>query len=537
MRGTAGRLAAVTAGVIALTGAPVAAAAPVAGAATAGAASASTVLPTDERSHAVPLNPCTSSDNGLPVESEPRFSSTAVDVTSAAARITFSIRVRDTGGPGPAAGVEEVRVWVSSPEGSWRRLDLHRRTDDTWARRFTVPQHVPAGTYSLHRLHLRDGAGNEVWRTTHAPYPEDRPHQPATFEVTSTPDTAAPRATALTLAPRKVTTTQRPRRVRFRVLATDDLAGVRQVSLDVRDRRVRLERSRGDVFTGSLQVRRWRGTGTWKIHRLTVTDRVGNGTSYAGRALRGLGQDRFLVVSRRDGTRPQLRNFRAAPPRVDVRNRGRTVRFVARLTDTRSGVRSAEVSAPDNLTSAQMVRTRGTARSGTWTGALRIPRCWKHGARVPLSLRVVDGGGNYLDIEPMRLRVRAGDNRAPTVTEQGHPRPVPGPFTFRFNEAVHGLRARSVSIHSDDGAMLGPELRGTWRCARRNGSPTSCRSGKVRSAAWTPEAPLESDATYRATFNPEHILDIRDLHGNPLRRNQLLFFTSAGRPSAVGATR
>jgi hypothetical protein len=57
---------------------------------------------------------------------------------------------------------------------------------------------------------------------------------------------------------------------------------------------------------------------------------------------------------------------------------------------------------------------------------------------------------------------------------------------------------------------------GGWACSSASGAAVDCGSGPLRSATWTPAAPLTPGASYGVDFNPEHILDVRDPSGNPL---------------------
>jgi hypothetical protein len=59
-----------------------------------------------------------------------------------------------------------------------------------------------------------------------------------------------------------------------------------------------------------------------------------------------------------------------------------------------------------------------------------------------------------------------------------------------------------------------------WTCADVFGSPTSCASGTVRRAAFTPAAPTTGQLF--VLLNPEHTLGVTDLAGNPVGRRYTL---------------
>ena len=108
-----------------------------------------------------------------------------------------------------------------------------------------------------------------------------------------------------------------------------------------------------------------------------------------------------------------------------------------------------------------------------------------------------------------------------------------GPITLTFDEAVNGIRAGSPAVreYHPDLAAYGSPLAGTWTCVTGSGDPTSCATGAVRRASWTPDAPLDVPASYRLELNPEGSLDVTDLHGNPFRRVRCFSSTQADVPS------
>jgi hypothetical protein len=96
------------------------------------------------------------------------------------------------------------------------------------------------------------------------------------------------------------------------------------------------------------------------------------------------------------------------------------------------------------------------------------------------------------------------------------------PVTFVFNEDVVGISSVSAPIRATyAGLAFGtsdppPAEPGSWACQSAAGTPVDCVAGAVRSATWTPAAPLQSGRHYTVDLNPEHVLDVRDLAGNPI---------------------
>ena len=56
---------------------------------------------------------------------------------------------------------------------------------------------------------------------------------------------------------------------------------------------------------------------------------------------------------------------------------------------------------------------------------------------------------------------------------------------------------------------------GAWLCWNQAGTEASCLGGAVRTARFTPAAPLDSDGFYDVVLNPAGYLGLTDLAGNP----------------------
>ena len=114
-----------------------------------GLAMAATVLGAPQASAAttVPLTDCASSDNGKPVVSSFQLGAHTADVRTGEARIPVTAVVDDTGGPGPATGVERVLVVLSTADSrdySTPRPQLLTQAGDgrTWQGTLTLPPGV-----------------------------------------------------------------------------------------------------------------------------------------------------------------------------------------------------------------------------------------------------------------------------------------------------------------------------------------------------------------------------------------------------------
>lgn len=500
-------------------------------AATAGLIASSAIVGVDASATAVRpgLSPCVNPDNGLPVVDAIAFSPSAIDVTDSAQRVLLTMDAHDTGGPGRATGVRYLNVKVTAPDGLEIPVVLHRDEGRTWAGRFTVPRHAPAGEWSIEQPVVQDGARNQRGEE-HRAAMMTQPPWGVTLSVTSpSPDTAAPRASDISVTPNRVNSRHRPRRVRFALDVSDRGAGVERARLFLTngsDARSVDMRRRDGTWRGTLRIPRWVGVRprTWRIRNLYVEDRVGNGRDYRGTRLERIGETSFRVRSgRKDTEPPRLRSLRIRPRTVDVRTDPKTVRIVVRMRDRLSGVRSVTMGAASR--SVDLRRTSGTARRGTWTGRLRLRPCTRNIHSSLVSIQSYDRRWNEIFELTGRLRVRARDNTAPRASVQSRSIAPTGPLTLTFNEAVNGISADSVTVRSSPFPRFGPEEPGTWKCLTGDGASTSCATGRVRRAMWTPDAPLEPSTNYVVELNPESVLDVMDLAGNPFRRNILGAFT------------
>jgi hypothetical protein len=468
------------------------------------------------------LSPCVNPDNGLPVVEDIAFTPAAVDVSDSAQRVNLAMTVRDTGGPGRATGVRYVNVKVTSPEGLEIPVELHREEGRRWTGRFTVPRHAPAGEWSIEQPVVQDRARNRHGEEQLAALMTQAPWG-VTLSVTSpAPDTTAPRARNLSITPNRLNSRHRPRRVHFRVEISDSGAGVARAGLSMTsgDDAASVDLKRRDgAWRGTLRIPRWIGVRprTWRIRNLYVMDRVGSSRDYRGTRLERIGERRFRVRSGpKDSTPPRIRAVRVRPRTVDVRTERRSVRVVVRMSDRLSGVRSVTVGAASRT--VELRRTSGTARRGTWTGRLRLRPCTKNIHSTFVTVQSNDRRFNGVFELTGRLRVRARDNTTPQVSDYSRRIAPTGPLTIHFNEPVNGVSSRSITVRSNPYPHIGPEESGTWSCVRGDGSNTSCLTGRVRTAHWTPDAPLEPDTVYLIELNPEGVLDLVDLAGNPFRR-------------------
>jgi hypothetical protein len=128
---------------------------------------------------------------------------------------------------------------------------------------------------------------------------------------------------------------------------------------------------------------------------------------------------------------------------------------------------------------------------------------------------------------PSTVSVKAGDHVVPQVTGPSASQPTGGPITVSFNEVVNGISGTSATVRKGGFPDPGPVVAGSWTCQTGAGAATSCATGQVRKASFTPTSPLDTFTSYQIELNPEGSLSVRDLGGNPFDRRLVFFFTGS----------
>ncbi|RYP89064.1 hypothetical protein EKO23_01150 [Nocardioides guangzhouensis] len=503
-------------------------------------------------SPAVPLNDCVSSDNGDPVLTGLTVTP-AVDVTDVAHEVTFSLTAEDLGGPGPASGLRRVEIsfgdpLVDDPFDTYHAL--HKDATGAWTGSVTVQPGSSPGRWTINGVFLRDGA-----RNSRALWTEDLEQAgfPTTVDVISIRDTSRPRIVDFRSTPGPVDTRRASRVVTFTATVADPVPGVGELYLvgSMGGESISEGSYDGDfvdlspadspdTFQGSMRVRQWVGSGTWKISSVFVMDKVGNFRSYSHKRLGELGFRRQLTILSRDDIRPpELARLALRPSHVDVRTEDGRLVVRTRAVDGRSGVHAVNVYVGHRFLALE--RVAGTRRDGVWTGVVTLPRCTSNASDRRVAITVTDGALNQTYYPPSALAARGWPDRV-AITAADHRRPrarllrwrvtPAGPVTVRFSEIVSGVTAESATVrrvfapHSEN-PTFGPPVAGGWRCRSASAAVVSCESGRVARATFVPDARLLARRTYQLTLNPEFTLAITDRSGNPFDRAELWFDTTA----------
>jgi hypothetical protein len=98
--------------------------------------------------------------------------------------------------------------------------------------------------------------------------------------------------------------------------------------------------------------------------------------------------------------------------------------------------------------------------------------------------------------------------------------PLAGPLVVEFTEDVVGIDSSSAIVHAGTfnrhSYHYAPTIEpGAWSCTDPNGATVDCVVGPVRTAQFHPSSPLVAGVDQTVVFNPEHVLAVTDLSGNP----------------------
>jgi hypothetical protein len=481
----------------------------------------------------VALTDCASSDNGKPVVSSFQLGAHSADVRTGDARIPVTVVVEDTGGPGPATGVERVVATLTIPGSRDTQhafvAGLLAPTGDgrTWQGSITLPPGVASGAWSA-GLTVADKAYAEVVLG-----PDElraMGSDPAVTVTSAGTDASAPALKTLNLSRKRVDTRNAARRVTVTVRATDASAGVSTVVARARAkhglreaktalRLVAGTRSSG-TWRGSLVIPRWAGNSSWRL-TAHLGDRLHNTTTLRAAELARHGQTSVVTVrSRSDRAAPRATDIRISPSTLDVRDADGVLGVSAKVTDAGSGLGTAFAyaltSEEDAFASVRMHRISGTRYAGRWAGQIEVKRCLS-GYRPPsgdvsfgVLIELSDRAGRFTEAGSPRFRARFRDNDWPGVGAILRPT---GAVDVPFYEDVVANGTWNPRMAARGSAA---EVLGTWTCTNAAGATVSCDLDPFRTAHFTPVLPIALGTTYDVTVNREHTLHVVDLAGNPV---------------------
>jgi hypothetical protein len=488
----------------------------------AGAGSVATDVP-------VPLNDCARPENGDPVVTLLEVHPDAVDVSAGPAVVQVVAGVADTGGPGAASGIAEVRIGLSFGEGGYPALPLTENgepagratlgEDGLWRATVTVPSGAMPGTWHA-VVHAVDRLGfrRDTWD------PLETDPGPSRLQVAAGPPVAT-QLIGLRLD-RSVDTRRAPVSVPVAVRLRPGAPAVAHVRLSavgsdpqrltIADLRLASRTATGEAWTGRLRVPRWAGNQRFRL-RLIAVDELGRYTFWSHRALERRSLPASISVTSGTDLQPPSATFlRIDPQRLDVTDQDGRLRARVRVRDAMSGVRSvtARLGPDDNGPPGEVAlrRTSGSARDGIWRGTIRVHRCQPYDVAATVRLTAVDRAGQARRAHSVRQGLRVSVRWADALIWP--PRTQDG-LSLHFPEDVVGMHAASAVLLVGDQQQVVP---GTWTCQDAAGVAVDCIRGPVRRADLHVPDPASLPATRIILLNPEHVLDVRDLAGNPYYR-------------------
>ena len=481
----------------------------------------------------VPLSDCFSSDHGMPTLTGLTLSETTVDVRRQEQTVWVTGTAEDTGGPGPALGIDDFNVTVGEAgedHADWLAgVALRPGTDGVWRGKLTIPR----------------GDGRSDWPITvylddrddqHPDYPNysffgtgwlrvhGMSHQ---LKVRTVDDVQAPRLRALRIRPRTVHDGSAGGVIRVRARLTDNAAGVREAFLALGRggaTGVNLRLVQGTpldgIWAGRLSTAALHANKLWPA-RLWLQDRTmdefeNNSRGYSTSALAAAGFPSSVHVRAGADIRPpRISDLQVSSRDVDVRTGDATVTIQARIRDGGSGVQGAyaalSTSQIDWNYTSRLTRVAGTEKDGIWAGEVVVDHCTARSRPFVASVHATDFAewNARLRDQDHPVAVTAGDNIQPRLKEC--PTYPPGVRSLCFTEDVTGINGETAIIRKGDPPTL---VSGTWSCQDSTGAAADCETGRVRVARFTPMSTTASGLT--VSLNPEHTLGVTDMAGNPV---------------------
>ena len=474
-------------------------------------------------------------DNGDPVLKTFDFSPRAVDSRDGSQTMTFTATAEDTGGPGAPTGVAKgwVRVSYDNSETENWNLVAPLKPDGAGALKasLTILPSFQSGTRWV-SLSLEDAVGNStIYRTSDL----ERMGLPTTFTATTTPESKVPSVRSVRLSSSTIDTRRHARTLTLRIHATDD-SGIATMRVWLWGSPIRSSTAHPRLISGTaadgtwlgrIRVPRWQGNSTAKL-AIELTDVVGRFRLMGPKALKAIGQPGTVeILSRQDPEAPKLRLRSVTPRSLDLGTGARAVTVVVRVTDRGSGVRGVSLSlyGPESGNGADSInatlrRVSGTKYDGVWKGTATLPPCLAAPGKWHLIVSASDAAdGDFVSV-PDALTVANNDVLRPTTAVASDLVRTAGPLTIKFSEDVVGVNGENTLVHvgynrrefaGDDPSPIA----GSWACQNAAGATVDCTAGPVRTAVFTPTAPMLPGTNHTLVLNREHHLGLTDLAGNP----------------------
>ena len=482
-----------------------------------------------------PVNGCNSRDNTDPSINLLRLNPANLDVTGGGKTLTVRTKLTDDGGPGPKSGVSGATVTLTSVLDSnhYFNISLRRAKQPfVWTGTQLFPRGIVGGDWQVSGVFITDKAGNSRFLSygdlTLPVYDRD-------INVTSNEDISAPDLLNLTLKPKRVDTRKKPGSVVITAKARDiQSAGLGSAQVVADDTKgnaafANLTPVKGhqNLLRGRMFIPQWLGSGRWHLQSASVYDHVGNTQNYTRGDLASLGDHTFKTIGRVDKVKPRVSGFQISTRHVDVRKEPKTVSMRVRVRDGLAGAQFAfaEVGNPQGSVAFVSLRPVGSnPHDVVFKGALRIRPCAGLRGVLKVVVSASDAAGNQRTLARGTMTVRAKDSTTPMAGVTAFSQD-PTSVKVNFNEAVDGISTSSLIIteatDNSPAIALSPPV--CYPQKDLAGGPVDCLTGRVRSVDIHPIVALTPNTDYYVIINPEGVLDVTDLAGNPFRQLRLLF--------------
>jgi hypothetical protein len=180
----------------------------------------------------VPVSDCWSGDNGDADLTGLTLGDTTVDASGGDAVLHVEATVSDTGGPGPASGIQAVVVYSSPDVSTVHTADASARLRPTpagtWAGDLVIARGSTPGRWLIREVDVFDRVDHQRQIVTRDLVAMGAAYS---FTVVGPADAQRPVLEALTVTPGRVEGASFPLRVTVRARASDDLAGVKEMQV------------------------------------------------------------------------------------------------------------------------------------------------------------------------------------------------------------------------------------------------------------------------------------------------------------------
>ena len=279
-------------------------------------------------------------------------------------------------------------------------------------------------------------------------------------------DPGTPVVGSFTRTPASVNVLHTSKKVTFTVKVTDSTQSIASVDLsidgpgDSEDQDVWFHRAHGTgkdgTWIGTWLVRPGTHPGTWHLSHLEVWDEAG-GNVFSSNPSQGPQElpwksswpKTIKVTSKWDHQAPTLTGATFKPASVDTTNQAKTVTVTVRVRDAIAGVAHVEVDIGNKSSAlganAVLKRHSGTAKDGTWTARVTIPKWSGRGKQKGfVSFSASDAVDNWGDVDAKGTLA---------VTSRGDPsRPAIKSVTFSPNpiDTTAADRHVTLAVHLTD---------------------------------------------------------------------------------------